>query len=229
MITGESIGSKYGESISNFSQVAENTATDILRIWCNSGIDLMRKKIYKKARTKGASTLAASIVLGEPEISATSISIGIKATKDAPYWNYVDKGVQKSPKLRGGKLNPATNKAPNSPFKFKNLGVPDAMVKSFKEYIARTGTKSYKVGGKRKSLYKTNRKTKEKTFRTERADEAAKSLAVATKIGGIKPMNYISEANNNKRRKELIRALKTGLGSAIKSNIKLQLNEYNNK
>ena len=220
MITGESIGSKYGESIENFSKAAENTVVDILRIWCNQGIELMSKKIQQKARTKGASTLAQSMVLTPEEITATSVSIGIKAGKDATYWKFVDKGVK-------GVKN--KSKAPQSPYSFKSIGASKDMVDSFKKYIARTGAKSYKVGGKRKSLYKTNRKTKEKTFRTERADEVAKSLAVATKIGGIKPMNFVREADNKKRVKQLVNEVAKGLGATIKVSIKRAVNEYNSK
>jgi len=49
-------------------------------------------------------------------------------------------------------------------------------------------------------------------------------LAVATKIGGIKPMNFISKADNPKRTKELARNLAAALGKAMAKNIKISIN-----
>jgi hypothetical protein len=95
------------------------------------------------------------------------------------------------------------------------------MIESFKEYIARTGMKTFKNSqGKRKSLYKTNKETKKKTAKMDVIEKAAEGMAVATKIGGIKPMNYIEKANNQKRTKELSTAIRIALGQGIKFSIK---------
>lgn len=216
------IGAKFGESIKDYTKASENIIEAILLDHCNEGIKLMSKHIKSKARTGQASTLAASMDNKLIQVSATKFEV--KTVTSVDYADYVDKGVQKSPKLRGGKSNPATNKAPNSPFKFKNLYTPPKMIESFKDYIARTAMKTAKIGGKRKSLYKTNKQTKKKTAKMDLIEKAAQGMAVATKIGGIKPMNFIEKADNKERTKQLAQNLAAGLGKAMAKNIKLSIN-----
>jgi hypothetical protein len=80
------------------------------------------------------------------------------------------------------------------------------MIKSFKQYIARTGTTSIKG----KQLIKKNKKKQNDVI-----TQAAKELAVATKIGGIKPMNYKKAAVNDKRVKQLAENLSVALGQVL--------------
>jgi hypothetical protein len=75
------------------------------------------------------------------------------------------------------------------------------------------------IGGKRKSLYKTNRKTKEKTAKLDLIEKAAKSMAVATKIGGITPMQFKEKADTRTRRNKLKRDLAEAMGAAYKFNV----------
>jgi hypothetical protein len=49
-------------------------------------------------------------------------------------------------------------------------------------------------------------------------------MAVATKIGGIKPMNFISKADNPQRTKQLAASLASALGKAMAKNIKISIN-----
>jgi hypothetical protein len=85
--------------------------------------------------------------------------------------------------------------------------VPPDMLNSFKDYIARTGSK----GLKKQSLIRKNKKKQADIITKE-----AMSMAVATKIGGIKPMNYVEPAVGQKRLKVLNKALSKELGSKIK-------------
>ena len=210
MITGESIGSKYGQSTDDFATAQGNTLTDIVLRWCNGGIDAMRTKIQKNVRTGGASTLAQSMSSKPIKSGGSKVSIEIVADKDAYYWKFVDKGV------RGVKKN----KAGNSPYKFKTIGAGKNMVDSFKKYIAKTGSKS--MSGKKLT-------SKNKKKQASAIDKEAKAMAVATKIGGIKPVNFVREATNKKRVDQLVNEVAKGLGATIKVSIKRAANEYNSK
>lgn len=210
MTTAEQIGSKYGQSTDDFATAQGNTLTDIVLRWCNGGIDAMRTKIQKNVRTGGASTLAQSMSSKPIKSGGSKVSIEIVADKDAYYWKFVDKGV------RGVKKN----KAGNSPYKFKTIGAGKNMVDSFKKYIAKTGSKS--MTGK-----KLTNKNKKK--QASAIDKEAKAMAVATKIGGIKPVNFVREATNKKRVEQLVNEVAKGLGATIKVSIKRVANEYNSK
>lgn len=207
MSKASEIGKKYGESINNFATASKNTIESVLMNFANESIELMKKQIQKKARTKGASTLAQSMTI-LPFDNAEGI--GVNIVSSAKYWKYVNDGV-KGVKNKG--------KAPNSKFKFKNLYTPTAMINSFKDYIARTGKKTALIGGKKKNLYKTNRKTKQKTANTDLIEKAAKGLAVATKIGGIEPMMFKEKADNTRRRNILKKQLAEAMGTTIKFNL----------
>lgn len=198
------IGAKFGESIKDYTKASENIIEAILLDHCNEGIRLMSKQIKSKARTGQASTLAASMSNVPIQVSATKFQVNTISTEY--YADFVDKGVK-------GVYN--RSKAPNSPYSFRNLGTPKAMIESFKQYIARTGSKSMN----KKTLIRKNKKKQADLITKE-----AKQMAVATKIGGIKPMNFISKADNDKRTKELARNLAAGLGRAMAKNIKISIN-----
>lgn len=210
MTTAESIGSKYGQSTNDFATAQGNTLTDIVLRWCNGGIDLMSKKIQSSVRTGGASTLAQSMVTKPIKSEGSKVNINIVADRDAFYWKFVDKGV------RGVKKN----KAGNSPYKFKTIGAGKSMVDSFKKYIAKTGSTS--MTGKKLT-------SKNKKKQVSAIEQEAKAMAVATKIGGIKPVNFVREATNKKRVEQLVNEVAKGLGATIKVSIKRSANEYNNK
>jgi len=207
MSKASEIGKKFGESIENFSTASKNTIESVLMTFANDSIAIMKKRIQQKARTKGASTLAQSMI-AEPFDNADGIGVNVRSS--SKYWRYVNDGVK-------GVKN--KDKAPNSKFSFKNLYAPDSMVESFKEYIARTGKKTAMIGGKRKSLYKTNKQTKKKTANSDLIEKAAKGLAVATKIGGIAPMQFKEKADTRTRRNKLKRDLAEAMGASIKFNI----------
>lgn len=198
------IGAKFGESIKDYTKASENIIEAIVLQHCDEGIKLMSDHIKKKARTGQASTLASSMDNIPVKISATKFQVNTVTTEY--YADFVDKGV-KGVRNKG--------KAPNSPYSFRNLGTPKAMIESFKQYIARTGSKSMN----KKTLIRKNKKKQADLITKE-----AKQMAVATKIGGIKPMDFISKADNEKRTKELARNLAAGLGRAMAKNIKLSIN-----
>ena len=189
--SAKDIGSKYGESLQNFETELTSGIDKIYLDWANTSIAIMRKIITSKARTRQASTLAADLV-------PKPIANGIQIVTMQDYWDYVNQGVK-------GVFN--KGKAPNSDYSFKNLGVPPDMLASFKEYIARTGSK----GLKKQSLIRKNKKKQADIITKE-----AMSMAVATKIGGIKPMNYVEPAVGQKRLKVLNKALSKELGNKIK-------------
>jgi len=198
------IGAKFGESIKDYTKASENIIEAIVIDHCNEGIKLMSKQIKSKARTGQASTLAASMSNVPIQVSATKFQVNTISTEY--YADFVDKGV-KGVRNKG--------KAPSSPYSFKNLGTSKAMVESFKDYIARTGSKSMN----KKTLIRKNKKKQSDLITKE-----AKQMAVATKIGGIKPMNFISKADNPQRTKQLAASLAAALGKAMAKNIKISIN-----
>jgi hypothetical protein len=198
------IGAKFGESIKDYTKASENIIEAIVMEHCNEGIRLMSKQIKSKARTGQASTLAASMSNVPIQVSATKFQVNTISTEY--YADFVDKGV-KGVKNKG--------KAPRSPYSFRNLGTSKAMVESFKDYIARTGSKSMN----KKTLIRKNKKKQSDLITKE-----AKQMAVATKIGGIKPMNFISKADNPQRTKQLAASLAAALGKAMAKNIKISIN-----
>jgi hypothetical protein len=197
------IGLRYGKAVGEFKTSSDDAVEDILLTWGNDSIALMAKKIRSKARTGGASTLAQDMV-AMPNIQAGVVSIKVITNQD--YHDFVDKGV------RGIKKN----KAPKSKYKFKTMGAGTAMVSSFKKYIARTGMKTFKSQtGKKTKLIRKDKKQQDDII-----TKAAKELAVATKIGGIKPMNYKAEAINDKRVKQLAQDVGKALGMVLIGKIK---------
>jgi hypothetical protein len=114
------------------------------------------------------------------------------------YWEFVDEGVK-------GVFN--QSKAPNSQFSFKNLGVPPDMLSSFKQYISRTGSR----GLRKQKLIRKNKKKQ-----ADLIEKEAMAMAVATKIGGIKPMNFKDPAVGAKRLKVLNKALSKEMATTIR-------------
>jgi hypothetical protein len=189
--SAKDIGSKYGSSVDNFEATAKSGIDKIMLDWANESIGIMRKIITSKARTRQSSTLASDLV-------PKPIANGIQIVTMQDYWDFVNQGVK-------GVYN--KSKAPNSDYSFKNLGVPPDMLASFKEYIARTGSK----GLRKQTLIRKNKKKQADIITKE-----AMSMAVATKIGGIKPMNFVEPAVGAKRLKVLNRALSKEIGTKIK-------------
>jgi len=185
------IGSKYGSSLDTFTKDLKSGVDAVFLKWANDSILIMSKIIKSKARTKQASTLASDLY---PNV----IDNGIQIVTTQNYWEFVNEGVK-------GVFN--KGKAPNSRFSFKNLGVPKDMLESFKQYIARTGSK----GLRKQTLIRKNKKKQADLITKE-----AMSMAVATKIGGIKPMNYVEPAVGAKRLKMLNKALSKEMAVKIK-------------
>lgn len=185
------IGSKYGSSLDTFTKDLKSGVDAVFLKWAEDSILIMRKIITSKARTRQASTLASDLY---PNV----IDNGIQIVTTQNYWEFVDEGVK-------GVFN--KNKAPNSRFSFKNLGVPKDMLNSFKQYIARTGSK----GLRKQTLIRKNKKKQADLITKE-----AMAMAVATKIGGIKPMNYVEPAVGAKRLKMLNKALSKEMAVKIK-------------
>jgi hypothetical protein len=188
--SAKDIGSKYGSSVDDFEATAKSGVNKIMLEWANESIGIMRKIITRKARTRQASELARTMYPDPSEL-------GIKII-GADYYDFVNQGVKGVFKY---------SKAPNSDYSFKNLGVSPDMLKSFKEYIARTGSR----GLKKQSLIRKNKKKQADIIEKE-----AMSMAVATKIGGIKPMNFVEPAVGTKRLKILNKALSKEIGAKIK-------------
>ena len=185
------IGSQYGSSLDTFTKDLKSGVDAVFLKWAEDSILIMSNIIKNKARTKQASTLASDLY---PNV----IDNGIQIVTTQNYWEFVDEGVK-------GVFN--KNKAPNSRFSFKNLGVPKDMLNSFKQYIARTGSK----GLRKQTLIRKNKKKQADLITKE-----AMAMAVATKIGGIKPMNYVEPAVGTKRLKMLNKALSKEMAVKIK-------------
>ncbi len=214
-VDGTTIGNKYGQSQKDFAKASTDTVSDVVVAWCNEGVEIMRKVIYKKSRTKGGSTLAGAIQPAKP--SVVNGNVVVTVSTDAKYADYVDKGVIG---VRGNKGAVANSKGHE--YKFKTMGVNPDMVKSFVGYIAASGLKSFKnnATGKRTRLIR-----KDKAKQTDLIKQAATAMAVATKIGGIKPMNFIAPAITKERFAKLNSDIKKGFGVVIKFNIINDLKE----
>jgi hypothetical protein len=184
------IGNKYGSSLDTFTKDLKSGVDAVFLNWANGSIEIMSKIIKTKARTKQASTLASTLY-------PFPIKDGIQI-KGEYYWEFVDEGVK-------GVFN--QSKAPNSQFSFKNLGVPPDMLSSFKQYIARTGSR----GLRKQKLIRKNKKKQ-----ADLIEKEAMAMAVATKIGGIKPMNFKEPAVGAKRLKVLNKALSKEMAVKIK-------------
>jgi len=195
----ESIGKRYGESIDSYAKASSNTVEQILIDYANESVTLMQKLIRRKVRTKGASTLAQSIMPMPAKVSDRSIDVEIISEVD--YWQYRDLGVK-------GVNN--KGKAPQSPFSFRTIGAGKKMINSFKSYIANTGSKS--ISGAK--LIRKNKRVQKSLIERE-----ATKMAVYTKIGGIAPLNFSNEAINSKRVNKLTSDIADAIGSTIEINI----------
>lgn len=205
--TGSSIAGKYGSSSANFTKEIAIGAEKIMLDWANVSISIMRKILSRKTRIGDRGKLIADLA-PKPYPMRADGKLRIEIVTMQDHWEYLDKGVQ-------GVKN--KSKAPNSPFKFKNLGTPDSMVDSFKEYISKLGLKTAKIKGKSTRLYKT--KNKKKVAKMDVITEAAEGMAIATKIGGIRPVNYVEPAVGKKRLKILSKAMSQELGKKVLASI----------
>jgi len=200
--TGASIGSKYGSSVDNFQKELKSGADKIMIDWANESIAIMRKILKQKTRIKDRGKLIADLAPKPYPMDANgNIKIEIVTMQD--HWEFLDKGV------KGVK---SSAKAPNSPFKFKNLGVPKMMLRSFADYAARTGVREIKgttLATKGKSKIQAGRDIL----------KVAKQLAIATKISGIKAVNYVEPAVGKKRLKILSKAISKEIGIKVLASI----------
>lgn len=195
----ENIASKFGTATEDIEQAVDNTIEGITMAWMNEGMNLMNVQLQKTSKSR-ANTLGQSLFLTPVEVAGDSFTFKIATPLD--YYDYVDKGVKGVYK----------NKAPKSPYKFKNLGTPKKMIDSFKSWSAQAGV----IGVKgTKASFKG--KTKKKAVSDQ--ERIAKTLAVWTKIGGIKPKNYIEKAASPKRVKQLADTLSKAIGRTITVNL----------
>jgi hypothetical protein len=200
--TGTSIANRYGSSASNFTVELANGAEKIMVEWANASILIMRKILSRKTRIGDRGKLIADLAPKPyPMSSDGKLKIEIVTMQD--HWEFLDKGVQGVKSQR---------KAPNSPFKFKNLGVPKKMLRSFVDYAARTGVQEV-----RGTTLATKGKSKIKAGKD--ILKVAKGLAIATKLSGIKPVNYIEPAVGEKRLKILSKSMSKELGKKVLASI----------
>lgn len=193
------IASKFGTATEDIEQAVDNTIEGITMAWMNEGMNLMNVQLQKTSKSR-ANTLGQSLFLTPVEVSGDTFTFKIATPLE--YADYVDKGVKGVYK----------NKAPKSPYSFKNLGTPKAMVDSFKKWSAQAGVIGVK--GTKASF-----KGKSKKKAVSDQERIAKTLAVWTKIGGIKPKNYIEKAASPKRVKQLADTLSKAIGSTITVNL----------
>jgi hypothetical protein len=183
------IATQFGSS-DNEEQAFENSAEAVVVNWVNQGVIEMQKTLQRNS-TSRRNKLAQSFEI-VPQVSNDGVNV--KVTTTETYYDFVDKGVKKSPVLFGGKSNPTKNKAPRSPYSFKNVYTSKAMVNSFKQWASFAGA----------------------------ASKDARRIAYLTKRGGIKPKNYIQAAIGKVRVKELSEALTQTLGRVIIEKIKIR-------
>lgn len=197
------IAMQYGKSGGDFEKTSTDLVEDVLIDWSNEAIDTMRVALRQKSKSK-SQTLAESI---RPKLEKKSQSVKLAIQSDEYYYDFVDKGVKGVKK----------NKAPNSPYSFKTIGVSKKMVNSFKKWIAYAGIT--KVDGVRTAF---KGKTRKKALSDQ--ERAARTLAVRTKIGGIKPKGFIKSAIN----KTTVNDLKENISSALGQLIRVSIINYGN-
>lgn len=193
------IASKFGTATEDIEQAVDNTIEGITMAWMNEGMNLMNVHLQRTSKSR-ANNLGQSLFLAPVEVAGDTFTFKIATPLD--YADYVDKGVKGVYK----------NKAPKSPYSFKNLGTPKAMVDSFKKWSAQAGVVAVK--GTKASF-----KGKSKKQAISDQERIARTLAVWTKIGGIKPKNYIEKAASPKRVKQLADTLSKAIGRTITVNL----------
>lgn len=193
------IASKFGTATEDIEQAVDNTIEGITMAWMNEGMNLMNVHLQRTSKSR-ANTLGQSLFLTPVEVAGDTFTFKIATPLE--YADYVDKGVKGVYK----------NKAPKSPYSFKNLGTPKAMVDSFKKWSAQAGVIGVK--GTKASF-----KGKSKKQAISDQERIARTLAVWTKIGGIKPKNYIEKAASPKRVKQLADTLSKAIGRTITVNL----------
>jgi len=164
----------------------KGSTEEVVLNWVNN-ISIEMQKILMKTSTSRRNRLAQSLF---PQVlqgsKPQSIKVGIVTTEN--YYDYVDKGVQKSPKGRGGSENQSKNKAPRSPYKFKNVGASEAMIESIKSWTADANAS---------------------------ADDAER-IAYFVKRKGLTPKNYIKGSITKQSKAQLSEDLSSTLGRVIK-------------
>ena len=197
------LAQKFGRGSNDFTQASSNVIQQVLLDWGNESIEIMRAELMRKSKSKSQATAESF----RPVLTPISGGMNLKIQTDVEHVDYIDKGVKG---LKG-------NKNIQSRYAFKNLGTPPKMIESFKRWIANAGIKS--VAGKQTAF----RGKSKKQARTDQTMQA-KTLAVATKISGIKPKGFIAKAINRKRVKELA----NGVGAALGETVKIQILNYGN-
>ena len=200
MASATEIGNRFGTSAENFEKTNKSDLEKVVINWTNKSIEIMRKIIQTKSKVRGGATLAQDL---ETQVYQSNNSFGARIVTSADYFDFVDKGVKGITK----------NKAPKSPYQFKNLYTPPAMIESFKKWAAASGIKSV---GKTILSFKGKKRKQALDDQTK----VAKQLAVFTKLGGIKPMNYIEPATNAKRIKTLTKDITVVMTRNIIKSIK---------
>ena len=200
MASATEIGNRFGIGAENFEKTNKSDLEKVVINWTNQSIEIMRKIIQTKSKVRGGAALAQDL---EPQVYQSNNSFGARIVTSADYFDFVDKGVKGITK----------NKAPKSPYQFKNLYTPPAMIESFKQWAAAAGIKSV---GKTTLSFKGKKRKQALDDQTK----VAKQLAVFTKLGGIKPMNYIEPATNAKRIKTLTKDITVVMTRNIIKSIK---------
>jgi hypothetical protein len=200
MASATEIGNRFGIGAENFEKTNKSDLEKVVMDWTNKSIEIMRKIIQTKSKVRGGAALAQDL---EPQVYQSNNSFGARIVTSADYFDYVDKGVKGITK----------NKAPKSPYQFKNLYTPPSMIESFKQWAAASGIKSV---GKTTLSFKGKKRKQALDDQTK----VAKQLAVFTKLGGIKPMNYIEPATNAKRIKTLTKDITVVMTRNIIKSIK---------
>jgi len=143
------------------------------------------------------------------------LSVGYpKGSKSAIYWDFNNKGVQ-------GVNKPGN--APNSPYKFRYMGVSKRHALAILKWYRSNGKAATNIHPdhpvspletKRKTLLQTTRKPKD-TLKT-----LAYATAMKMKIEGLKPSAYFDDAVKSVFGPDLIDALQVALGGEVIMNIR---------
>jgi len=154
MASATEIGSRFGTSANDFQKTNKSDLEKVVINWTNKSIEIMRKIIQTKSKVRGGATLAQDL---EPQVYQSNNSFGARIVTSADYFDFVDKGVKGITK----------NKAPKSPYQFKNLYTPPAMIESFKRWAAAAGIKSV---GKTTLSFKGKKENKHLTTKLRQHD-----------------------------------------------------------
>lgn len=133
------MASPFGISDESFKKSTGKTFSDIIEDWSNIAVARLRKSLQDKITLATSKNLEQSIIAMPVSIDGNKLTSEVIADY---YWKYINEGVQGVGAGKGSKIQ-WQNKAPNSPFSFKESKKPSA--KHFTQWAYLAGRSPFAV------------------------------------------------------------------------------------